>query len=258
MSLPLTIWSHVYLKSFEVIGSPSDHTADGAILYVTTCLPLTVVASGRLAIIGLGTSFHSPFCFAKSNTRGIVWYPIIQRPQADAAQLLTQSAQVASCSAPTVRVPAAGFAPPPPAVVLVLPPLSSSPPPHAAATSASPATSATALRTRFERITLVDLPGFPSTSAGSAGQPTRNPSRIVVKVKTTAVMTVILSRFRSTTVEPAIEPPSDPPPNMSESPPPRPACNRTRTMRISDTTMWKMRTTAFSTGCAPPLRRRER
>src|SRR6476620_9458727 len=116
-----------------------------------------------LAIIGLGTSFHSPFCFAKSKTRGIVWYPIIQRPQADAAQLLTQSVQVASCSAPTVRVPAAGFAPPPPVVVLLLPLLSLPPPPHAAATRASPATSATALRTCFDRITLADLPGFPAT-----------------------------------------------------------------------------------------------
>ena len=46
----------------------------------------------------------------------------------------------------------------------------------------------------------------------------------------TAVMIVMRSRLRSTTVEPAIEPPSCPPPNMSDRPPPRPACSRMKTI----------------------------
>ena len=61
MFLPCAIWSHVYLKSSDEIGCPSDHTAAGLIVYVTVCLPLTVVAVGIDAIVGLGTSVHSPF-----------------------------------------------------------------------------------------------------------------------------------------------------------------------------------------------------
>src|SRR5918994_7560089 len=53
---------------------------------------------------------------------------------------------------------------------------------------------------------------------------TRRASTTVVNVNTSAVTTVIRSRFRSTTVDPAIEPPIWPP-NMSDSPPPRPACS---------------------------------
>ncbi len=63
MFLPLAIWSQVYLKSVEVIGSPSDHTAFGLIVYVTICLPLTVDAVGAPAIIGFGTSTQSSPCF---------------------------------------------------------------------------------------------------------------------------------------------------------------------------------------------------
>ena len=67
-------------------------------------------------------------------------------------------------------------------------------------------------------------------------------------------MTVIRSRLRSTTVDPAIEPPSEPPPNMSESPPPRPACSRIRTISVNDTTMWKIRTIGVSTCVFAPFK----
>ena len=49
----------------------------------------------------------------------------------------------------------------------------------------------------------------------------------LVKAKITATVTVIRSRFFSTTVEPAAAEPTEPP-NMSESPPPLPLCMRMR------------------------------
>ena len=64
----------------------------------------------------------------------------------------------------------------------------------------------------------------------------------VVNEKTTAVTTVIRSRLRSTTVEPAAAEPR-PPPNISDRPPPRPLCSRIRTMRVSETMMWIARMT---------------
>ena len=64
---------------------------------------------------------------------------------------------------------------------------------------------------------------------------------MLVKAKITATVTVIRSRFFSTTVEPAAAEPTDPP-NMSESPPPFPLCMRMRKMsarqaKICSTTM---------------------
>src|SRR6478672_7655634 len=100
MSLPVAICCHVYLKSSEVIGWLSDHTAAGLMLYVMVCLPLTCVTVGGLAIRMLGT-----FC----------------------------QAQFTSCSAPRTSVPlplvgaAAAFVvdevlePPPPLEPLELP-----------------------------------------------------------------------------------------------------------------------------------------
>ena len=44
------------------------------------------------AIVGLGTTVHTPSCFAKSNVRGIVWYWIISEPHNDDAHALIQSA----------------------------------------------------------------------------------------------------------------------------------------------------------------------
>ena len=52
---------------------------------------------------------------------------------------------------------------------------------------------------------------------------------MLVKAKTTATVTVIRSRFFSTTVDPAAAEPIDPP-NMSERPPPFPLCIRMRKM----------------------------
>ena len=52
------------------------------------------------------------------------------------------------------------------------------------------------------------------------------------KVKTSAAMTVMRSRLRSTTVDPAAWAPS-PPPNMSDSPPPFPLCSSTRNTSVS-------------------------
>ena len=56
----------------------------------------------------------------------------------------------------------------------------------------------------------------------------------VVKAKMTAAVTVMRSRLRSTTVEPAAAAPA-PPPNMSDSPPPRPLCRRMSRINASDT-----------------------
>ena len=52
---------------------------------------------------------------------------------------------------------------------------------------------------------------------------------MLVKAKITATVTVIRSRFFSTTVEPAAAEPTEPP-NMSERPPPFPLCMRMRKM----------------------------
>ena len=46
---------------------------------------------------------------------------------------------------------------------------------------------------------------------------------MLVKAKTTATVTVIRSRFFSTTVDPAAAEPTEPP-NMSDRPPPLPEC----------------------------------
>src|SRR6478735_10622344 len=106
MSLPLAICSHVYLKSSEVIGSLSDQTAFGLILYVTVCLPLTWVTVGISAIRMLGTFCQVPLAsFSYSKTRGIVCSSISQTPQDEPAQLAIQSAQSISCSAPMTSVP---------------------------------------------------------------------------------------------------------------------------------------------------------
>jgi len=68
---------------------------------------------------------------------------------------------------------------------------------------------------------------------GGTGQSRRMDKRTLVNVKTIATTTVRRSRFFSTTVEPAIAPPPAPP-NMSESPPPRPACNRMKTISTTE------------------------
>jgi site-specific DNA recombinase len=59
----------------------------------------------------------------------------------------------------------------------------------------------------------------------------------VVKVKITAKRTVMRSRLRSATVEPAAAEPTLPP-NMSDSPPPFPLCSRIRRIRPSETITW--------------------
>src|SRR4051812_19114765 len=105
MSLPLAICSQVYLKSSEVIGWPSDHTAAGLMLYVMVCLPLTWVTVGGLAIRMLGTVCQAPFTFSYSKTRGMVCSMYAQVPQDEPAQLAIQSAQSISCSAPRTSVP---------------------------------------------------------------------------------------------------------------------------------------------------------
>src|SRR6478752_1217912 len=159
MSLPVAICCQVYLKSSEVIGCLSDHTAFGLMLYVTVCLPLTVVTVGGLAIWMLGTFCQVPFTFSYSNARGIVCSIIAHVPQDDPAQLAIQSAQSISCSAPMTSVPlpldgtgvafvVVDVAPPP----LPFEPLEL---PHAASTMARTATEAT--RTVRVRITR-DLP----------------------------------------------------------------------------------------------------
>ena len=78
------------------------------------------------------------------------------------------------------------------------------------------------------------------------GQSRRSASNTVAKRKITDVMTVRRSRLRSTTVEPAIEPPREPPPNMSESPPPRPECNRIKKISVSDARIWMTRMMTLS------------
>src|SRR5579884_1082897 len=62
----------------------------------------------------------------------------------------------------------------------------------------------------------------------------------------TATATVIRSRLRSTTVDPAATAPT--PPNMSDSPPPLPLCSRISSTSISDTNTWMAMTTMVSTG----------
>src|SRR4051794_38186889 len=105
MSLPVAICCQVYLKSSEVIGWLSDHTAAGLMLYVIVCLPLTSDTVGGLAIRMLGTLRQAPLTFSYSKTRGIVCSIIAQVPQDDPAQLAIQSAQSISCSAPMTSVP---------------------------------------------------------------------------------------------------------------------------------------------------------
>src|SRR5919108_4289601 len=61
--------------------------------------------------------------------------------------------------------------------------------------------------------------------------------KTLVMPKTVAAPTVRRSRLRSTTVEPPrVE--LMPPPNMSERPPPRPACSRMNRQRVSDAITW--------------------
>ena len=77
----------------------------------------------------------------------------------------------------------------------------------------------------------------------------------LVKAKITATVTVIRSRFFSTTVDPAAADPTDPP-NMSESPPPFPLCMRMRKIRpkeasICNTTMMAVSTASFSFDVGP-------
>ena len=60
---------------------------------------------------------------------------------------------------------------------------------------------------------------------------------IVVKKKTTAQAMVARSRLRSATVDPAAACPS-PPPNISDSPPPLPLCNKIMPISNSDTMTW--------------------
>src|SRR5690348_1250750 len=159
MSLPVAICCHVYLKSWDVIGCLSDHTAFGLMLYVMVCLPFTMETVGGLAIRMLGTFCQLPLTFSYSKTRGIVCSIIAHVPQDDPAQLAIQSAQSISCSAPMTSVPlplegtGVAFvvdevAPPP----LLFEPLEL---PHAASTMARTATEAT--RTVRVRITR-DLP----------------------------------------------------------------------------------------------------
>src|SRR4051794_18520074 len=192
-----------------------------------------------------------------SNVRGIVWYWIISEPHNDEAQALIQSVQDASCSAPATSVPPGAF---PSVVVDVLVPPDLLPPllPQAANTMARIADMAT--RERRLRITR-DLPvsresGWAFQIEETPGQLTRSPSNTVVNPKMIAVITVIRSRFFSTVVAPAIEPPSEPPPNMSESPPPRPAWSSTRKISVNETMMWKIRINGVS-NVSPPTKRPE-
>src|SRR3954447_7393568 len=90
-------------------------------------------------------------------------------------------------------------------------------------------------------------------ASGVEPQSRRSASNTVVKRKITLVMTVRRSRFRSTTVEPAMEPPSEPPPNMSERPPPRPECNRIRKISVNDARIWMMRMTVLSIVLGSPV-----
>ena len=72
----------------------------------------------------------------------------------------------------------------------------------------------------------------------------------VVNEKMMAVPTVIRSRLRSTTVEPAETPPMAPP-NMSERPPPRPLCKRISRISRNETMTWTTTTAAVSTIVRP-------
>ncbi len=61
----------------------------------------------------------------------------------------------------------------------------------------------------------------------------RSASVTVVKAKITATVTVILSRLRSATVDPAADEPMEP--NISDRPPPLPLCNKIKKPNVSDT-----------------------
>src|SRR5947207_334300 len=68
---------------------------------------------------------------------------------------------------------------------------------------------------------------------------------MVEKAKTSAATTVMRSRLRSTTVEPAAVAPILPP-NMSDSPPPFPLCRSTRKMSRSPSRTWMSPTQKIS------------
>src|SRR5581483_4905120 len=74
----------------------------------------------------------------------------------------------------------------------------------------------------------------------------RRASRTVVKAKMIEVATVMRSRLRSTTVDPAIDPPAAPP-NMSDRPPPRPEWRRISSISRPETIRWTTMMMAFST-----------
>jgi hypothetical protein len=74
-------------------------------------------------------------------------------------------------------------------------------------------------------------------------------SHVNQSVKTaneTATITVSRSRFLSTTVDPATLPLLIPPPNISDTPPPLPACSRIRKMSASETSSWTTATIPVS------------
>jgi hypothetical protein len=68
---------------------------------------------------------------------------------------------------------------------------------------------------------------------------------MVVKAKTSAATTVMRSRLRSTTVEPAAVAPMLPP-NMSDRPPPFPLCSSTKKMSNSESSAWMSPTQKIS------------
>jgi hypothetical protein len=68
----------------------------------------------------------------------------------------------------------------------------------------------------------------------------------LVKAKMTATVMVILSRFRSTTVDPAAADPTDPP-NMSDSPPPLPLCIKIKKINANEANIWATTITVVNT-----------
>ena len=101
--------------------------------------------------------------------------------------------------------------------------------PHAASVNDSAVMSASA---QYERRTIrITRQSCGGTEGGIRPVRGASDSSIVVNAKISDTTTVSRSRLRSTTVDPAPDPPATPP-NMSESPPPRPECSRMNTIRI--------------------------
>src|SRR6476469_10395696 len=135
---------------------------------------------------------------------------IVHAPHAADAHDAIQSAQSGSCSAPTTSVPPfTGF--PCASVVDESPPPeleSSSSPPHAAATNNNAISSAMSLASARRSRTYVLLGlGWDGQHPPARSYWRRNAKITVVKANTTATPTVMRSRFRSITVEPAADVP---------------------------------------------------